>query len=249
MQAFYPTLLETLTHAVKPEDIATFLGRKLHGNYQAEIGNRFNHRILGTRLKHVMGLVAIKMYDRFGLILRIETTVSNVTFFRQRRTVHHRNGEKDIRWAPMRKTIYSLKPLQETLPAANQRYLAFVSSIDLPVGGSQTLDRLTKTQVENNHSYKGFNFFSEDDTRILRLLLCGEFVACGLRSRDMRTLWPDKSKGQISRLIKRLRVHGLVKKVALRYIYYLTNLGRQVATLALKLRELQAVPALAHQCP
>jgi hypothetical protein len=42
LQAFYPHLLETLTHAVKPADIATFLGRKLNGNYQGEMGNRFN---------------------------------------------------------------------------------------------------------------------------------------------------------------------------------------------------------------
>jgi len=44
LQAFYPHLLETLTHAVKPADIATFLGRKLNGNYQGEMGNRFNKR-------------------------------------------------------------------------------------------------------------------------------------------------------------------------------------------------------------
>ena len=74
----------------------------------------------------------------------------------------------------------------------------------------------------------------------------GELVACGLSSRDLHILLPDKSKGQISRLIKRFRVHGLVKKVAHRYRYYLTELGRQAATLALKLRELQAVPALTH---
>lgn len=247
LQAFYPSLLETLTHAVKPEDIATFLGRKLHGNYQGESGNRFNRRILGTRLKHSMGPVSIKMYDKFGLILRIETTVSNVTFFRQRRTVHHRNGEEDIRWAPMRKSIYSLPALQEVLSAANQRYLAFISTFDLPVGGSQILNRLTRTQVVNNHSYKGFNFFAEDDACLLRSLLHGEFAACGLSSRDLRTLLPDKSPGQICRLLKRLHVHGLIKKVAHRYRYYLTEIGRQAATLALKLRELQAVPALAYR--
>ena len=246
LQAFYPALLETLTHAVKPEDIATFLGRKLHGNFQGESGNRFNRRILGTRLKHIIGPVSIKMYDKFGLILRIETTVSNVTFFRQRRTVHHRNGEEDIRWAPMRKSIYSLAPLQENLSAANHRYLAFISAINLPVGGCENLNRLTQTHIENQHSYKGFNFFAEDDARILRLLLRGEFAACGLGSRDLCTLLPEKSNGQISRLLKRLRVHKLIKKVAHRYRYYLTDLGRQVATLALKLRELQAVPALAH---
>src|SRR5712692_9505783 len=46
LQAFYPQLLETLIHTVKPDDIATFLGRKLNGNFQGELGNRFNRRVL-----------------------------------------------------------------------------------------------------------------------------------------------------------------------------------------------------------
>jgi hypothetical protein len=246
LQTFYPALLETLTHTVKPDDIATFLGHKLHGNFQGESGNRFNRRILGTRLKHIIGPVSIKMYDKFGLILRIETTTNDVRFFRQRRTVHHRNGEDEIRWAPMRKSIYSLAPLQETLSAANQRYLAFISAIDLPVGGGENLSRLTQTQIENQHSYKGFNFFADNDARLLRLLLRGEFAISGLSSHDLRSLLPEKTNGQISRLLKRLRVHGLIKKVAHRYRYYLTELGCQAASLALKLREFQAVPALAH---
>jgi len=54
LQAFYPPLLETLIHAVKPAHIATFLGRKLPGNYQAEMGNRFDIRHLGSCLKHQM---------------------------------------------------------------------------------------------------------------------------------------------------------------------------------------------------
>jgi DNA-binding MarR family transcriptional regulator len=192
-----------------------------------------------------MGPVSIKMYDKFGLILRIETTTNDVRFFRHRRTVHHRNGEDEIRWAPMRKSIYSLAPLQEILSAANQRYLAFISAFDAPIGGCQCLNSLTQTRVENQHSYKGFNFFSEEDATILRLLLRGEFATYGLCSRDLLTFLPEKSPGQISRLIKRLRVHGLIKKVAHRYNYYLTDLGRKAATLALKLREFQASPALA----
>jgi len=178
-------------------------------------------------------------------MLRIETTTNEVRFFRQRRTVHHRTGEDEIRWAPMRKSIYSLAPLQEVLSAANQRYLAFISAFDTPIGGCECLNNLTQTQVENQHSYKGFNFFSEEDASLLRLLLRGELATCGLCSRDLLTLLPEKSPGQISRLIKRLRVHGLIKKVAHRYKYYLTDLGRKAATLALKLREFQALPALA----
>jgi hypothetical protein len=246
LQAFYPHLLETLIHAVKPANIATFLGHKLHGNYQGELGNRFNTRQLGTCIKHHMGPVAIKMYDKFSLVLRIETTVNDVSFFQQYRQVHHRHGQTSTRWAPMLKSIYSLPALRECLTAANQRYLKFISALETPEFGLQQLQQVTETQTDNNHRYKGFNLISETDALLLRTLLRGEFAVTGLTNKALRELLPDKNSGQVSRLLKRLHVHGLIKKVGKHYKYHLTNLGRQVATMALKLREMYVIPTLAR---
>ncbi|HKQ80367.1 MAG TPA: hypothetical protein VJ810_42125, partial [Blastocatellia bacterium] len=46
-------------------------------------------------------------------------------------------------------------------------------------------------------------------------------------------------------MLKRLRVHGLVKKVGSTYRYYLTKLGRQVILVGFKLKELFLLPQLA----
>jgi hypothetical protein len=246
LQAIYPHLLETLIQAVKPADIATFLGRKLHTLYQGEMGNRFNVRLLGSRIKHQMGSVTIKMYDKFNVILRIETTVNDVSFFKQYRKVHHRDGSTTTKWAPMKKTVYSLPALREVLQAANQRYLKFVSDIETPEVGVQKLHRLAETKVENDRRYKGFNLFAEEDTFLFRLLVRGEFFVSGFTNQCLRQFLPDKSSAQVSRLLKRLRVHGLIKRVARRYKYYLTEFGRQAVTMALKLREMVVIPELAH---
>lgn len=252
LQAFYPPLVETLIHTVKPENIATFLGRRTAcfgyetSNYQADVGNRFNVRWLGTRLKHVMGPVTLKVYDKFGLILRLEVTVNDVSFFKQYRRVEHRNGETESKWAPMKKTLYSLAPLAEQLQSANRRYLEFLSAVATPEVGVERVQRLTETCAENEHRYKGFNPLAEADAALLRLLLRGEFAISGLTARAVHALLPEKSTGQISRLLKRFRVHGLLKKVGRHYKYYLTEFGREVATLTLKLRELVVIPALAY---
>ena len=81
LKALYENLTRTAIHTVKPDNVASFLGRKLHGNYQDQMGNNFNTRIEGTRIRHSMGPVAIKMYDKFAFWLRIESTVNNVSFF------------------------------------------------------------------------------------------------------------------------------------------------------------------------
>jgi hypothetical protein len=246
VQAFVPLLLETLIQAVKPADVATFLGRKLHGNYQGEIGNRYNVRWLGRRIKHQMGPVAIKMYDKFNLALRIETTVNNVAFFRQYRRVNHRDGSTSMKWAPMKKTLYSLAPLQEALLSANQRYLKFISEIQTPEVGVERLHRLAETRVENQHRYKGFNLFAEEDIFLFRSLLRGEFFIRGFTSKDLRRQLSHKNSGQITRLLKRLRAHGLIKKLGRHYRYYLTEFGRQAIAMALKLREMVVIPELAQ---
>jgi hypothetical protein len=247
LQAFYPHLLETLTHAVKPADIATFLGRKLNGNYQGEMGNRFNRGWIGTRIKHQMGPVSIKMYDKFNLILRIETTVNNVAFFKQYRQIQHRDGATTMAWAPMKKTVHSLPALREVLSAANQRYLKFVSSIATPEVGVEQLHRLAETRTEDQHRHKGFNLFSEEDTCLFRTLLQGEFFISGFTNKQLRTQYlSNKSASQVTRLLKRLRVHGVIKKIGKRYKYYLTDFGRQTAAMALKLREMVVIPTLAY---
>lgn len=244
LSAIYDHLTRTAIHTVKPDNIATFLGRKLHGNYQDEMGNRFNIRIEGARIKHTMGPVSIKMYDKFSLILRIETTVNDVSFFKHYREVEHRNGHRETKWAAMQKTIYSLPALRELLAASNRRYLEFISTIDDPRAGNDKLNRLSRPAKDNDRSVPGFNFFDQDDQLLFEAISRGEFNITGFQNRNLRNHLSDKTAHQISRLLKRLRLHGLIKKIGHTYKYYLTSFGRQVIATGLKLKQLVIIPQL-----
>ena len=245
LQAIYGNLTRTAIHTVKPDNIATFPGKKLVPQFQGEMGNRFNIRLEGTRIKHTMGPVSLKIYDKFGLILRIETTVNDVSFFRHYRKVEHRDGTSETKWAPMLKTVYSLPALRELLVAANRRYLEFLSTIDDPGAGIDKLNRVSRTVQQNERSYPGFNFFDDDDQMLFEAPARGEFNISGLQNKTLRPHLPDKSSGQVSRLLKRLRLHGLIKKVGRTYKYYLTTLGKEVIAAGLTLKEIFLVPQLA----
>ena len=244
LAAIYENLTRTAIHSVKPDNIATFLGKKLHGNYQDEVGNRFNIRIEGTRIKHTMGPVSIKLYDKFGLILRIETTVNDVSFFKHYREVEHRDGSKETKYADMQKTIYSLPALRELLLAANRRYLEFLSAIEDNTAGTDKLNKISRKAEDAGRSYRGFNFFDDQDQKLFESLARGEFNISGFQSKNLRQRLQNKTNGQISRLLKRLRLHGLIKKVGKTYKYYLTAFGKQVITLGLKLKHLYIIPQL-----
>jgi uncharacterized protein YbcV (DUF1398 family) len=175
LEAIYDRLTRTAIHTVKPENVATFLGRPLHPNNRDEIGNRFETRIIGTRIKHTMGPASIKMYDKHGLILRIETTVNDVSFFKHYRKVEHRDGTTETKWTAMKKGIYSLSPLRDVLCAANRRYLEFISAIDTPTAGIDALRKISETLYQGEHSYRGFNL-SMAETRLSWRRSCAESI-------------------------------------------------------------------------
>lgn len=239
----YDGLVRTAVHAVKAEHVATFLGRKLDPRYAGEVGNDFNTRIQGTRIRHHMGWAAIKMYDKHGRVLRIETTTNDVSFFKHHREVAHRDGTREFKLAPVRKSIYSLPDLLGLLAAANRRYLEFLSALDVPDAGIREVEKLAEPVRENDRPYPGFNLFRDDDLDLFQAIVRGEFTISGLRNRDLRTLL-QKSGAQVSRLLKRLRLHGLIKKVGRTYKYYLTRAGQAVTAAALRLRETLVLPAL-----
>lgn len=247
LQAVYEHITRTAIHTVKPDHVATFLGRKLHPNYLGELGNHYHTRIEGTCITHHMGnKAAIKMYDKFGRILRIETKVNDVTFFKHYREVEHRDGTSTMEQAPMRKTIYSIPTLMGLCRAANRRYLEFVSDIDDPGTGLKSVQKIAAPAKANGRSARGFNLFQRDDHRLFVAIARGEFTISGLTNRALRRVLPDKTGRQISWLLRRLRLHGLIKKIGRTYKYYLTRLGRRVIVAALKLREFTVVPALAR---
>lgn len=245
LQQIYSELVATAIHSVKPENIATFLGRKLDERYQGEIGNNYNVRIEGSRIKHSMGAVSIKMYDKFSKILRIETTANDISFFKHFREVVHRDGTTSKAMAPLKKNIYSLTYLKDNLKASNKRYLEFISAFDNKEVGRKRLVKITSSETNNNRNYKGFNFFNNDDLTVLLAIVRGEFNINGFRNKHLKKVL-NYSSSKISRLIKRLLVHGLIKKATNSYKYYATKIGKETIIMAQKIKELVIVPAYCY---
>ena len=180
------------------------------------------------------------------MILRIETTTNDPSWFRHYRTVVHRDGSTSHELAPLKKSIYSLHDLRQLAVAANRRYLDFLSTLDDPTASIKTVARLSEKIEDAGRSYRGFNFFSNEDQHLFETILRGEHTLQGFRNADLRRNLPGKSPGQVSRTLKRLWTHGLIKKIGGTYKYYITELGRTVITMGLKLKELVVIPELAR---
>ena len=158
--------------------------------------------------------------------------------------MEQRDGWQQWKLAPLRKNIYSLRDLRKLMNAANERYLAFMATIDNPDAGLKVIDKISAPAKDQGRSFRGFNLFQDNDYRLFLTIARGEWSISGFRAADLRAHVPNLSPSQSSYLLKRLRTHGMIKKVGHRYKYYLTKLGRRVLTTALKIRETIVLPSL-----
>ena len=85
-------------------------------------------------------------------------------------------------------------------------------------------ERLAATE----DSHTRFNLLYGEDPALFQAIVRGAFAISGLRNRDLQVRL-NKTPGQVSRLLKCLRLHGLIKKIGRTYKYYLTRLGQAVA--------------------
>jgi hypothetical protein len=108
-----------------------------------------------------------------------------------------------MKYAPMKKTIYTLGALRDLLCAPNRRYLEFISALDHPADGMRQLRKLTRTVHQDARSYRGFNFFDENDEQLRQAIARGEFNISGFQNKRLRQCLPRFNSAQISRLLKR----------------------------------------------
>jgi hypothetical protein len=240
----YDQLVRQSVLSVKAEQVASFLGRQITPQLAQEIGSQFSTRIEGTCIKHRFGKSSIKMYDKCGIVLRIETTTNDVSFFKHHRKVEHRERPPTRELAPVKKSIYSLIDLREILLGCNRRYLAHLSALDDFSAGVRALGRLTKLRKIENKTVKGINFFEPGDNALLHALQNPRLNIAGVRRADLLPSLQMFSPNRLSRQLRRLLDIGVIKRITGTYRYYLTKAGRAATAAAQRLTDATIIPAL-----
>jgi len=245
LKPLYDNIIETAMHTITPENIANFLGKRFSLLFEGEAGSRYNKRILGTRIKHQLGDTSVKIYDKFGSILRIEVTSNDVSAMRVFRPVQKRDGTTVSKMASVKKSIYSLFDLISLFKRACFRYLETISSFDDPSDGIKNLEKATQKVENNNRNYRGFNMFSAEDKKILLAIADPKFFN-GMRNKHIRALLPGFSSNKVSRLFKNLCLRGMLEKVRGTFVYRLTALGKNVIAAGFRAINMLIVPELSR---
>ena len=93
LAGLFARLLAFALLTFSPKKIFCYLGRKWHERFDGEVQTHYKSvREPGACIKHFMKRNWLKMYDKLGLLLRVETVINQPGEFKVLRDCQHRDG-------------------------------------------------------------------------------------------------------------------------------------------------------------
>ena len=240
---FYPQWLHHGMRTFGSTDVLRYLGRPCPAMFRGDIATTLKQRPEGVRLKHMVNGNSLKMYDKEGQVLRVETTIVNPRDFRVYRP-SELDAEAKNKWLRMRSGVADLWRRAEVSRAANARYLGALASVQDTTPLHQAVEPICKKTCAHHHRYRALNPWG-DDAPLLEAISRGEYALNGFRNRDVRQhLYPPtrdpklqrRHSAAVTRKLALLRAHGVIKKVSGTHRWVLTDTGRAVVSALLAAR-------------
>jgi hypothetical protein len=238
LAGLFSRLVEYAWLTFNPKRVLGFLGRKWHERFDGEVQTHCKtEREPGVCIKHTMKGNRLKMYDKFGLLLRVETVINQPGEFQVYRECQHQDGSTSMGWFGMCKGVGNVHHYQSHALACNRRYLEALAVVEDPTPGYDDLRTVTEPRRHQGRSYAGFNPARAEEVRLFTAVLAGDHIAQGFRNQDIRVsvygATHDQRQRQrhsaaVGRLLKRLHVRGLLAKVPHRRRWRVTARGRRI---------------------
>jgi hypothetical protein len=248
LERLYPSLCRHVVERHNGEDVLQFFGKKATLRFNGEVLTEQQRLTEGVRIRHRLAGNSIKMYDKAGSVLRIETTVNNPNQFQVLRRAQD-DPHSALAWRPMRKGTADTRRRVEVSLAANRRYLDALAVVGVPSPTHRVLDPVSRPVKKHGKRTRALRPIDPKEASLFRAVLRGEHLIHGFTNRNLQaSLYarpaPDRLErrrrcNRTGRLLRLLRQHGLIRKVGRRRLYRVTNKGHHVMTLSLTLRDAQ----------
>ena len=141
--------------------------------------------------------------------------------------------------------LFNLKPVVSE--QATNRYLQALAPVDDGTRLEELIRPLEGATPWKGKRVRALHPFPGSDASLLEAVARGEFLVNGFRNRDLQRVFfaqaPDsvqekrRRSARVSRPIRLLRAHGLIRKVAHANRYHVTQSGRQVIGAILAARQ------------
>ena len=243
LASIYPQLVRGAIANFGSPHVMRFLGHRLYRNHEGQIISDYRDRPEGVCVKHRAMGNSLKVYDKGGSILRIETTINNPAAYRA-----YRPSEADpqgpCQWRPMRRGVADMHRRAEVSQAANERYAEALTSLDTSTPIGRLAARVCRPVRKQGRRYRALRPFSPEDRALLEAISDAKHATAGFCNRDLAARLypgtptdPNERSRRVSKVSYRLRIlraHGLIRKSPGQKRYHITTKGRQIATALLQ---------------
>lgn len=205
-----------------------------------QIQSDCRRRFEGVRIKHWVNGDSIKMYNKEGSILRVETTINHPRHYKAFRPAND-DKSKPATWQLMRKGVNDLHRRCQISKSANERYLDAISAAQVEQTLLEVAKEVCNRTTRNARPVRALNPWDEQDFKLLTFLAKGEWNLNGFRNTQLcHWLYPQykalqqierrKLSAKVTRRIGMLRAHGLIRKIPREHRYVLTQKGKTFAS-------------------
>ncbi len=240
LDALYPSLIRNGMESMGSKEVMRFLGRSV----SAGITPRFAGQVVsdvrekpekyeGMRIKHRVNRNSVKMYNKAGSVLRVETTLNDMRDLQAPRVI---DGKKVYK--RMRKGVADIPRRAELSQGSNSRYLEAHAAVKSPLPLKTLTEKLCERVKWKGKPVRGLNLLGAEDAALLAAVGRGEYLISGFRNRNLQehlfaTTATDPAEqkrrsGQITRKLRMLRAHGLIAKLPNTHRYRITDKGQQI---------------------
>jgi len=239
LDALYPALVGYAMTQLGSREVMRFLGRRvptvgIDGHFKGEAVSDLVARPEGVRVKHRVNGNGVKMYNKHGSVLRVETVINEA---RDLKVYRPKEGEPQgpKAWRYLRKGIADTQRRAALSQQANARYLEALAAVTEPTSLGTVSAPLCRRVWFHGQPARPLNPLAPEDAALLAAVARGEFVITGCRNRDLRRLlFPTggdadltrRRAAVVTRKLRLLRAHGLIRKVSHTHRYVVTAKGR-----------------------
>jgi hypothetical protein len=251
LQRWYPLFVRHASATLQGSDLLRFLGYRVRRDGRpcedlaGEVTTRVTQLVEGTRVKHQAVDNLLKMYDKFGVVLRVETLLRDVRHYKVYRTKEN-DPDGPLQHLRMRQGVADLHQRAEVSRKITERYAESLATIEAKQPLSELADDLGQRKMWKGRSARALNPLATEDVTVLETISRGEFQSMGFRNSDIRERMfgpavhaaeQRRQAAKVTRWLRLLRAHGLIAKQGGSHRYLVTPKGQHALAAILAARQ------------
>ena len=230
-----------------PERLLRYFDRPTRNNGQVRSNSRRPLKTTitdfaeGRRIRHWLESNSVKLYNE-GNVLRIETTVNDPHAFRAYRRKQGAPKDAAKKLLPLRKGVADNTLRALASQGVNNRFADHLATMRSDTPLRDILQDVTVRKRKRGRSVRAIDPFAKD-VALLTAIADPRFNVNGFRNKHLRLLLIDdqgfvnktdkQRSAKVSRLLRLLRDHGVIRRLPKSRRYQLTAKGRQLTTVLL----------------